>query len=120
MTAQDIVFLAAYPFCDAVGQVQFSPDGRWIVSASFDKSVKLWDGLKGTFVASFRGHVRPVYQVSWSADSRLVVSGSSDSTLKVHPVPPHLQSVLLTVSFNSLGCLSTAPCGLSVSALTAP
>ena len=67
----------------AVAQVQFSPDGRWIVSASFDKSVKLWDGVKGTFVASFRGHVRPVYQVSWSSDSRLIVSGSSDSTLKV-------------------------------------
>ena len=35
-------------------QVQFSPDGRWILSASFDKSVKLWDGLKGTFIANFR------------------------------------------------------------------
>jgi ribosome assembly protein 4 len=45
--------------------------------------VKLWDGLKGTFVASFRSHVGPVYQVAWSSDSRLFVSGSKDSTLKV-------------------------------------
>ena len=66
-------------------QVQFSPDGRWIVSASFDKALKLWDGLKGTFVATFRGHVGPVYQVAWSSDSRLFVSGSKDSTLKVMP-----------------------------------
>ncbi len=71
-------------------QVQFSPDGRWLVSASFDKAIKLWDGVKGTFVATFRGHVGPVYQVAWSADSRLVVSGSKDSTLKVH-VSPSLQ-----------------------------
>ena len=42
--------------------------------------VKLW---VGTFITTFRGHVRLVYQVSWSSDSRLVVSGSSDSTLKV-------------------------------------
>lgn len=41
----------------------FSPDGRWVLSASFDKSVKLWDGVKGTFLATFRGHVGPVYQV---------------------------------------------------------
>ena len=46
-------------------------------------AVKLWDGVKGVFVATFRGHVAPVYQVAWSADSRLFVSGSKDSTLKV-------------------------------------
>jgi ribosome assembly protein 4 len=44
-------------------QVCFSPDGRWILSASFDKSIKLWDGVKGTFLATFRSHVGPVYQV---------------------------------------------------------
>jgi len=64
-------------------QVTFSPDGRWVLSASFDKSIKLWDGVKGGFVATFRGHVGPVFQVAWSSDSRLFVSGSKDSTLKV-------------------------------------
>lgn len=46
-----------------VVQVTFSPDGRWVLSASFDKSIKLWDGVKGTFVATFRNHVGPVFQV---------------------------------------------------------
>lgn len=31
-----------------VNHVCFSPDGRWIASGSFDKSVKLWDGRTGT------------------------------------------------------------------------
>ncbi|XP_024372534.1 notchless protein homolog [Physcomitrium patens] len=66
-----------------VNHVYFSPDGRWIASASFDKSVKLWDGYTGKFLATFRGHVGPVYQISWSADSRLLVSGSKDSTMKM-------------------------------------
>uniref|UniRef100_A0A667I0Q3 Notchless protein homolog 1 n=1 Tax=Lynx canadensis TaxID=61383 RepID=A0A667I0Q3_LYNCA len=54
--------------------------------ASFDKSIKLWDGRTGRYLASLRGHVAAVYQIAWSADSRLLVSGSSDSTLKVWDV----------------------------------
>jgi len=66
-----------------INQVQFSPDGRLIASASFDKSIKLWNGVDGKFIGALRGHVSSVYQVTWSADSRLLCSGSSDSTLKV-------------------------------------
>ncbi|KAF2293401.1 hypothetical protein GH714_001297 [Hevea brasiliensis] len=66
-----------------VNHVYFSPDGQWVASASFDGSVKLWNGVTGNFVAAFRGHVGCVYQISWSADSRLLLSGSEDSTLKV-------------------------------------
>jgi ribosome assembly protein 4 len=46
-----------------VNHVYFSPDGNWVASASFDKSVKLWNGITGKFVAAFRGHVGPVYQI---------------------------------------------------------
>ncbi|GEQ70371.1 hypothetical protein JCM33374_g4048 [Metschnikowia sp. JCM 33374] len=69
-----------------VNHVSFSPDGRFIVSASFDNSIKIWDGLKGTFIGTFRGHVAPVYQTAWSSDSRLLVSCSKDTTLKVWDV----------------------------------
>ena len=65
-----------------VNHVAFSPDGRYLASASFDKSVKLWSGLNGAFLGSLRGHVGSVYQVAWSADSRLLLSASKDSTVK--------------------------------------
>lgn len=66
-----------------INDVQFSPDGRWLLSASFDKSVKLWDGVSGKFLATMRGHVGPVYQLGWASDSRMFVSASKDSTIKV-------------------------------------
>lgn len=55
---------------------------RIIASASFDKSVKLWETATGKFITTLRGHVQAVYMVAWSADSRLLLSSSADSTLK--------------------------------------
>jgi ribosome assembly protein 4 len=69
-----------------INEVVFSPDGRLLASASFDKSVKLWDGQTGKFIKSLLGHVQRVYEVSWSADSRLLCSSSADSTIKVWDV----------------------------------
>ncbi|XP_066909624.1 notchless protein homolog 1 [Halyomorpha halys] len=66
-----------------INDVKFSPDTRLLASASFDKSIKLWDGKTGKFITTLRGHVQSVYMIAWSADSRLLVSASADSTLKV-------------------------------------
>ncbi|CAL1284448.1 unnamed protein product [Larinioides sclopetarius] len=67
----------------SINDVKFSPDMRMIATASFDHSIKLWNGRTGKYLASLYGHVQEVYQISWSADSRLLVSGGKDSTLKL-------------------------------------
>lgn len=66
-----------------INDVKFSPDMRFIASASFDKSIRLWNGKDGKFITTLRGHVQRVYQLAWSADSRLLASASADSTCKV-------------------------------------
>jgi ribosome assembly protein 4 len=85
-----------------VNHVCFSPDTFYLASASFDKSIKIWNGHSGLFLFNLRGHVGPVYQIAWSPDSRLLLSGSKDTTLKcwnikvkrlMHELPGHADEV---------------------------
>jgi len=68
-----------------ISHVVFSPDGKWVASAAWDNSVRIWEGKTGKFVATLRGHVGAVYRLAWSADGRMLISASKDSTLKVRP-----------------------------------
>nr|AFJ24805.1 notchless-1 [Schmidtea mediterranea] len=68
---------------NVVNDVKFSPDGLFIASASFDRSVKIWDGMTGKFLVSLQGHMQEVNLISWSCDSRLLVSCSQDSSIKL-------------------------------------
>lgn len=95
-------------------QIQYSPDGCYLASASFDKSVKLWDGKSGKFITSFRGHVGSVYQVSWSADSRLLCTGSKDTTLKVWDVEKRKMMFDLPGHSDEVYCLKWSPDGTRV------
>ncbi|XP_072909296.1 notchless protein homolog 1 [Hemitrygon akajei] len=97
-----------------INEVCFSPDTRLIASASFDKSVKLWDGRTGKYLASLRGHVSAVYQIAWSADSRLLASGSSDSTLKVWDVKAQKLSVDLPGHADEVFAVDWSPDGQRV------
>lgn len=74
----------------------------------------MWDGVKGTFVATFRQHVGPVFQVAWSSDSRLFVSGSQDSTLKVWDVHAKKLKVDLPGHADEVYAVDWSPDGSSV------
>ena len=63
-----------------------SGDGRLAVSASVDKTLKVWEVESGRELRTLAGHADWVYGVALSGDGRLAVSASSDQTLKVWEV----------------------------------
>jgi guanine nucleotide-binding protein subunit beta-2-like 1 protein len=67
----------------AVQDVVTSSDGQFALSASWDKSMRLWDLNVGTSVRSFVGHTSDVNSVAFSADNRQIVSGSRDKTIRL-------------------------------------
>ena len=71
---------------DIVQMAIFSPDGRWIASASYDHQIILWDAHSGAAIRTLRGHNGAVYSIAFSPDSSLLISGSADETVKVWDV----------------------------------
>jgi WD40 repeat protein len=60
-----------------------SSDGAYALSASWDKSLRLWELSTGQTTRTFVGHTNDVLSVSFSADNRQIVSGSRDRTIKL-------------------------------------
>ena len=65
-----------------VTSVAYSADGRRLVSASLDGTIKLWDAASGREIRGLFGHQGAVAQAAVSADSRRVVSGGRDRVVR--------------------------------------
>jgi WD40 repeat protein len=74
----------AYPFViSMVFSAVFSPDGRYMLTGSWDRTARLWDTTSGKEIQRFVGHSKEVVSVAFSPDGRFVLTGSWDRTARL-------------------------------------
>jgi len=65
-----------------VSQIQFSPEGEMIISASFDTTVKLWQ-TDGSLIQTLTGVKAPILEVAISPDGQRIAAGSGDGKVTI-------------------------------------
>jgi WD40 repeat protein len=75
---------------DSVWTAVFSPDDkeRWILTASFDNTARVYDASSGKLIAVMAGHASEVRSAAFSPDGKHVLTASNDGTARIWPVFP--------------------------------
>ncbi len=66
-----------------VAQAAFDRSGKRIVTASYDKTARIWDVATGRQIAMLKGHHGAVERAGFSPDGRLVVTAARDGTARI-------------------------------------
>jgi WD40 repeat protein len=91
---------------DSVRSVAFSHDSARLASASWDRTVKIWDAHSGACLQTLEGHSSAVSSVAFSHDSARLASASLDSTVKIRDA--HSGACLQTLEGHSGAVSSVA------------
>jgi hypothetical protein len=67
----------------AVNFVEFSRDGRHVVTASDDGTARVWRADGSKTLAVLKGHTKPLESAEFSPDGQCVVTASDDGTARV-------------------------------------
>lgn len=78
---------------NSVYRANFSPDGQRIVTASEDKTARIWD-LSGKQITELQGHQDIIYNANFSPDGQRIVTASRDSTARIWRVDKNLDELL--------------------------
>lgn len=67
----------------SVASIAYNPNGKILVSGSYDNTVKLWNLTKNKEIRTFKGHSAWVAAVAITPNNKNLVSSSYDNTIKL-------------------------------------
>lgn len=69
-----------------IESLAYSPNGQWLASGGWERSIHLWNTETGTLDQTFEGHQGNVNTLAFSPDGTLLASASDDLTVRLWDV----------------------------------
>jgi WD40 repeat protein/serine/threonine protein kinase len=89
----------------------FSPDGRMLVSAGADLTVRLWNLATKQEVACLKGHTDSIWTLTFAPDGKTVATCSRDGTVKLWNLAVQAEAATLKGHRGQVAALAFAPDG---------
>ena len=92
-----------------------APDGSWLATGSYDRTVRVWNAVSGQERATLTGHADWVSAVAIAPDgSWLAATGSTDQTIRIWNAANGERLALMRVENNIGSCTWLDSAGLAV------
>merc|ERR1712048_894643 len=72
-----------------MGTANFSFDGSLVVTASQDRTARVWNAYSGECVYKIAGHTDAVFSACLSHNGKFLVTGSADFTARLWSLTPN-------------------------------
>lgn len=79
--------IPAFKHGDRVVEITLSPDDRWVATASYDRTARIWDAKTGQPAGPPLVHPSGVESVRFHPSGRLLASGDQDGAVRLWSVP---------------------------------
>ncbi|MCP8719800.1 MAG: hypothetical protein M5F18_10995 [Asgard group archaeon] len=89
--------------------VSFSPDNKYLLSCSEDKTVRLWSLDTYTALVSYKGHTQPVWDVKFSPLGHYFVTASHDQTARLWATDHIYPLRIFAGHINDVDCVEFHP-----------